>query len=221
MEDALRSADIYPRQWADFKLAMLGLAAAAAFMGLLLVYWLYKKKNPATVKAAIVVVWATGPLVQVLSAAIIDFYFEKFFLDDVELGRFAGGVIASVIFAGIWTLYFLKSKRVRNTYYGYPVSVTKKRKNGKMRELAQGSFAVVWMFYLFAIAILQVVLGFKGIEYGLGFWWAIAALFVFIFFRFTIPMLAGTFYYLYAFEGWNFFLALLVAVPGLILWCRV
>src|SRR5690625_2546948 len=125
MEDALRSVDVYLRQWADFKLAMLGLAAAVAFMGLLLVYWLYKKKNPATVKAAIAVVWVTGPLVQVLSAAIIDFYFEKFFLDDVELGRFAGGVIASVIFAGIWTLYFLKSKRVRNTYYGYTVSVTK------------------------------------------------------------------------------------------------
>lgn len=131
MEDALRSVDIYLRQWADFKLAMLGLAAAVAFMGLLLVYWLYKKKNPATVKAAIAVVWVTGPLAQALSVAITAFYFGSLFLNSIQLAGFVGSITASVIFAGIWTLYFLKSKRVRSTYYGSLVDVNKKEVVGE------------------------------------------------------------------------------------------
>lgn len=216
IERSLASSSIQLARWGEFKFAFLSLFAASTFMSLLAVYWLFKRKNPTTVRAVIVVLWVTGPLVEILSALILSFYFGSYFVTQNIVGSLVGGVAGSSIFAGFWTLYFLKSKRVRNTYYEYFPQRTREKGESKLSGFFSGALLLAWIVFLFGLAIFQMVYGFKGIEYGLGFWWAVAALLVSIFLRFTIPLTIGTFYYLYVFEGWNVLLALLVAIPGLI-----
>lgn len=67
----------------------------------------------------------------------------------------------------------------------------------------------------FAFAIAQGVVGYMGIEDGLGKWWAIAALIAAFGFRFTLPLTAGVFFGATNVLGWHWFWALLLTLPGL------
>lgn len=75
------------------------------------------------------------------------------------------------------------------------------------------TFLAVIAFFAFGIA--QAVVGFMGIEDGLGKWWAIGALAAAFGFRFTLPLTVGTFFGATNVLGWHWFWALLLAAPGL------
>ncbi len=64
---------------------------------------------------------------------------------------------------------------------------------------------------------LQLAAGFAGIEYSLGFWWAIGAVIASLGFRFTLPITVGAFYGAMNVWGWQWALALIFAAPGLCL----
>jgi hypothetical protein len=62
----------------------------------------------------------------------------------------------------------------------------------------------------------QFAAGYAGIAYHFGTGWAIAALVVGVFFRFTLPITIGAFFGAMDVWGWHWALAALFAVPGLI-----
>jgi|GEM_PF-764564 len=66
-----------------------------------------------------------------------------------------------------------------------------------------------------AFGIAQLVAGFVGIEQGLGLFWAWAALFAALIFRFTLPITIGAFFGAMNVWGWHWAWAALFAAPGL------
>jgi hypothetical protein len=67
-----------------------------------------------------------------------------------------------------------------------------------------------------AFVAAQVAAGYEGIEHGLGSGWAIAALFVALSLRFTLPITIGAFFGAIQVWGWHWALALGFALPGLV-----
>jgi len=67
-----------------------------------------------------------------------------------------------------------------------------------------------------AFGIAQFTAAFVGIEHGIGFFWACAALVVCFLFRFTLPITIGAFFGAMNVWGWHWLLAALFAVPGLL-----
>lgn len=74
--------------------------------------------------------------------------------------------------------------------------------------------AALAAFLIFASA--QMAAGYVGIQHGMGYPWAVAALFVAILLRFTIPITIGAFFGAMHVWGWHWALALLFAAPGLV-----
>lgn len=70
------------------------------------------------------------------------------------------------------------------------------------------------VFTLYGIA--QIVAGINGIEYYYGAFWAWAAIFASIMFRFTLPITIGSFLGAMKVWGWHWFFAALFAAPSLI-----
>jgi hypothetical protein len=66
------------------------------------------------VKRAKAILWVTGPVASIVMALVIPaVIFGQTLTASLKV---IGGIIGSVIAAGIWTAYLSKSKRVRNTY---------------------------------------------------------------------------------------------------------
>lgn len=74
-------------------------------------------------------------------------------------------------------------------------------------------FLGVLAFFAFGLA--QAVVGYMGIEDGLGKWWAIGALVAAFGFRFTLPITVGAFFGATNVLDWHWFWALLLAAPGI------
>lgn len=81
--------------------------------------------------------------------------------------------------------------------------------------LGAGMLMVLGVIAFFAFGIAQSVVGYMGIEDGLGKWWAIGALVAAFGFRFTLPLTIGTFFGATNVLDWHWFWALLLALPGL------
>ena len=78
---------------------------------------------------------------------------------------------------------------------------------------ALGAFA----FILFlAVAIVQAVIGYIGIEHYFGTIAAVMALAVAFSLRITLPLTIGTFFGALEVLGWPWYLALVITVPGLL-----
>lgn len=77
-------------------------------------YMLWKKHVWKSVRQAIVAIWIMGPLATVFVALYIYMNFGSMAAEAG--GEIIGSLIRSLLFAGIWTTYLLRSKRVRNTY---------------------------------------------------------------------------------------------------------
>jgi hypothetical protein len=78
------------------------------------------------------------------------------------------------------------------------------------------AFAGIFVVAYFAIGIVQLIAGFVGIEYHLGWWWAVVAVGCALLFRFMLPLTIGTFFG--AMDVWHLHwaAALLLAAPGII-----
>lgn len=74
----------------------------------------------------------------------------------------------------------------------------------------------MWQFIaLIVVGLVQLWLGFAGIEYHLGALWAFAAIVVAFWFRILLPITIGSFFGAVDVMGWPWYIGVAVAVPGL------
>lgn len=74
----------------------------------------------------------------------------------------------------------------------------------------------MWQFVaLIAVGLVQLGLGFAGIEYHLGVFWAFAAIVVAFWFRILLPITIGSFFGVVDVMGWPWYIGVAVALPGL------
>lgn len=69
---------------------------------------------------------------------------------------------------------------------------------------------------IWGFGVVQLVVGFMGIQFHLGVIWAAIALLAALVFRFTLPITIGSFFGAMSVWGWHWGFAALFAVPGLI-----
>lgn len=67
------------------------------------------------------------------------------------------------------------------------------------------------------LGLIQIYAGYIGVRYELGMGWAIAVIILSLVFRFTLLLTVGSFFCALHVWGWNWFIAVLFAAPGLIL----
>lgn len=74
----------------------------------------------------------------------------------------------------------------------------------------------MWPFLaLIVIGLVQLALGFVGIEHHFGVYWAVAALVVAFWFRFLLPITIGSYFGAVDVMGWEWYVGVAVAAPGL------
>ncbi|MFM8749328.1 hypothetical protein [Rhabdaerophilum sp.] len=66
------------------------------------------------------------------------------------------------------------------------------------------------------LGVLQIYLGFVGIDYLFGVWWAWGAIGVAIFFRIMLPLTIGTYFAVVNVFHYPWYVGLIVAAPGLL-----
>ena len=84
---------------------------------------------------------------------------------------------------------------------------------GSMLAILGGTVGVI--FFL-AVGVIQIIVGYLGIEYHLGSGWAVGAVILSLLLRISFPLTIGTFFGALNVLGWNWFGALLLTVPGII-----
>ena len=100
-------------KWAMFKVGMWTVALAFAALNFFAVYKLQSEYKLSSVRIAIWVLWLTGlgaPLLIMLLSLWLGFEVDQ------AVAGFVEGVLQTLIGTVLWTLYLLKSTRVRNTY---------------------------------------------------------------------------------------------------------
>jgi len=75
---------------------------------------------------------------------------------------------------------------------------------------------LLYFFFFIVLGVAQIWLGYVGIEWHLGELWAIGALAVAFIFRITLPLTIGTYFGAVDVMGWDWYVGLLIAVPGLL-----
>jgi hypothetical protein len=74
----------------------------------------------------------------------------------------------------------------------------------------------MWLFLVFvAVGIFQIWLGYVGIEHHFGTGWAIGAIVAAFGFRLMLPLTAGSYFGAVDVMGWEWYIGLAVAAPGL------
>ena len=74
----------------------------------------------------------------------------------------------------------------------------------------------VGVIFFLAVGVIQIIVGYLGIEYHLGSGWAVGAVILSLLLRISFPLTIGTFFGALNVLGWNWFGALLLTVPGII-----
>lgn len=77
-------------------------------------------------------------------------------------------------------------------------------------------FAPLLFIGFIAVGIAQLVLGYMGIDYHFGMWAALAAVVVGLFLRVTLPLTIGSYFGAVDVMGWEWYVGILVAAPGLL-----
>lgn len=105
----------FSMQWQKYEQASWLIYVASAAISFSAGYRLWKNHSPESVKFAILAIWLAGPLGNVLYmvAAII---ISGSNAGGNTIANMIGGTISTVIAAGIWTAYLMRSERVKNTY---------------------------------------------------------------------------------------------------------
>lgn len=75
----------------------------------------------------------------------------------------------------------------------------------------------MWQFIaLIVVGLLQITLGFAGIEYHLGGFWAFAAIVAALWLRFLLPVTIGSYFGAVDVMGWEWYVGVAIAAPGLL-----
>lgn len=102
--------------WIDFKT----IAYTSSFIGMALLFWLASRLYGSDLRSmkfkAIGSLWIVGPFLSIAEivavTAVLPARMSGIIVPELFVGIFSSGIIAT-----IWTLYFLLSKRVANTYW--------------------------------------------------------------------------------------------------------
>jgi hypothetical protein len=86
-----------------------------------------------------------------------------------------------------------------------------------MEDCMQGLLYSVFYIGVIVVGIAQLVLGYVGIEEWLGSGWAIGALALAFFARIMLPLTVGTFLAVTNVYGYEWWIGVLIAAPGLLL----
>lgn len=102
--------------WVSFKTetwVIFGIAALISFCAGVLLF----RFKPSSVHVAIFALWIVGPIGAIAEIVAANTSFTSNVTPAMAQAMW-GYVSGEVIVAGIWTAYLLRSKRVKNTYYG-------------------------------------------------------------------------------------------------------
>lgn len=75
---------------------------------------------------------------------------------------------------------------------------------------------IAWFLVMIVVGVVQFYAGYVGIEYHLGTVLAVIAVVVGLTLRFTLPLTIGTYFGAVDVFGWEWYWAVLLAVPGLL-----
>lgn len=103
-------------QWIAFASGAWWIMAVASVIKVLAGIKLIVDKRKSSVMLAVAALWVSGLGAVIAQYVLITSVYPKESGDIID--EQAGAAIATVITAGIWTAYLLKSKRVKNTYPG-------------------------------------------------------------------------------------------------------
>lgn len=103
-------------EWGWFKWMAWGFVGLVMLYGIVSGVLLIKNKKPSSVKNAIGYVWIAGPLGKLILLLILPLLC---FGSDIcmTVDDVISPIIISLGYASMWTLYFTKSQRVKNTYF--------------------------------------------------------------------------------------------------------
>jgi hypothetical protein len=109
----------YYDQWQNYKQTALLIFVVSAAVSISSGYRLWKIHIPESVKFTLFALWLVGPLNAILHLATISIVFKDSAF-SYNILPFLIGIIISLVVAGIWSAYLLRSVRVKNTYYSLP-----------------------------------------------------------------------------------------------------
>ncbi|WP_186111626.1 DUF2569 family protein [Burkholderia gladioli] len=102
--------------WTMYKTDTWIVWGACAAMSIYAGFLLLKRHNPHSVRFAIWSMWIVGPLSAIFNAFVIGPQVMKIDIDASYAATTLGSVTSTTVVCAIWTLYFLRSIRVGNTY---------------------------------------------------------------------------------------------------------
>ena len=85
-----------------------------------------------------------------------------------------------------------------------------------IRNLFLGSFGFLLGIVFLGFGAIQIYLGFIGIEYHLGGWFAIGAVALAFLFRIMFPLIIGTYFGVVDVLGYEWYLGIIFAAPGIL-----
>lgn len=112
--------------WETYTTIVLVLVVTACALFFLAAYRLYRQHVWRSVRFAIIAMWMACTGMDVIGMVLLYFIFGGEFV-SMAWKSGMGEVIKGLVYPAVWTLYLLKSQRVRNTY----------RKETDMEELAR------------------------------------------------------------------------------------
>jgi hypothetical protein len=109
----------YYEQWQNYKQTALMIFVVSAAVSISSGYRLWKMHIPESVNFAIIALWLVGPLSAILHFVTISIIFRGSDF-SYNIAPFIIEILFSLIAAGIWMAYLMRSVRVKNTYYSLP-----------------------------------------------------------------------------------------------------
>ena len=85
-----------------------------------------------------------------------------------------------------------------------------------MTDILLGSMGLVWGIIILGAGLIQIYLGFLGIDYHLGSGFAFGALGLAFFLRIMFPLTIGTYFGVVDVLGWDWYLGVIIALPGVL-----
>lgn len=85
-----------------------------------------------------------------------------------------------------------------------------------MSDRADGTLGCAVALAFMAFGAFQIYAGFVGLSESFGWGWAVAALVLAFWLKFTVPMVVGCYLYAANQLGWPWYFAALFAAPGLL-----
>ena len=86
----------------------------------------------------------------------------------------------------------------------------------KLSDFLLGSFGIIWVIVLLGFGIVQICLGYLGIDYHLGNIFAIGALGLAFALRIMFPLTIGTYFGVVDVLGWDWYWGVIIAAPGVV-----